>query len=157
VIISDSTTPIILLDLDRVDLLSNLFPKVLIPKAVYHEVTAKYHKMLPTFISVQTVASSEVLETLKLLLDDGESEAIALAISLQSPLIIDEKKGRKIAKQEGVKIIGLLGILYLNIKKGYISIEDARLFLDDAISHGYRISTNLIEQMLAKIGSKIAF
>jgi len=33
-------------------------------------------------------------------------------------LIIDEKKARKMAKNFDIKIIGLLGIIYLNAKRG---------------------------------------
>lgn len=88
---------------------------------------------------------------MKSLLDLGESEAIVLALELESKLIIDEKKGRKIAMRQGLEIIGLLGIIYLNIKKGFISKEEAKAFLEDALVHGYRISKNLIEKMLLEI------
>ena len=150
-IISDSTTLIILFDLERMELLSNLFPKIIIPFAVYEEISVKKSIDLPVFISVQEVMPSEKLETLKKLLDLGESEAIALALELKSKLIIDEKKGRKIAMNQGLEIIGLLGIVYLNIKKGFISKEEAESFLGDALIHGYRISEKLIEEMLLKV------
>ena len=150
-IISDSTTLIILFDLERMELLSNLFPKIIIPFAVCEEISVKKSIDLPAFISVQEVRESEKLETLKKLLDLGESEAIALALELKSKLIIDEKKGRKIAMNQGLEIIGLLGIVYLNIKKGFISKEEAENFLGDALVHGYRISEKLIEEMLLKV------
>jgi predicted nucleic acid-binding protein len=150
-IISDSTTLIILFDLNRMELLSNLFPKIIIPSAVYEEITVKKPLVLPEFIVVQQPTECEMLETLKLVLDLGESEAIALALELDTKLIIDEKKGRKIAIKQGLKIIGLLGIVYLNIKKEFISIDEARKFLDDALSHGYRISEKLIEEMFKKV------
>ena len=85
------------------------------------------------------------------MLDLGESEAIALALELNSKLIIDEKKGRKIAMRQGLEIIGLLGIVYLNIKKGFISKEEAKEFLDEALAHGYRISKSLIDEMFRRI------
>ena len=150
-IISDSTTLIILFDLERMELLSNLFPKIIIPFAVYEEISVKKSIDLPAFISVQEVMPSEKLETLKKLLDLGESEAIALALELKSKLIIDEKKGRKIAMNQGLEIIGLLGIVYLNIKKGFISKEEAESFLGDALVHGYRIREKLIAEMLLKV------
>jgi predicted nucleic acid-binding protein len=150
-IISDATTLIILFDLKRVDILSNLFDKILIPQTVYHELSAKKEIILPGFIKVVTVNESDTLKLLKNLLDDGESEAIALAIEKKSRLIIDEKKGRKIAMKQGLKIIGLLGIVYLNIKNKYISQKDAKLFLDDALVHGYRINVKLIETMFSKL------
>ena len=146
-IVSDSTTLIILFDLKRLELLSNLFPEIIIPSAVYNEISVKNKIELPPFISTQKAKDSKVLESLKLLLDLGESEAIALALELNSKLIIDEKKGRKIAMRQGLEIIGLLGIVYLNIKKGFISKEEAQEFLDEALAHGYRISKHLIESM----------
>lgn len=150
-IVSDSTTLIVLLDLKRTELLSNLFSQIIMPSAVYEEISVKYKQVLPSFMQTREVKHSETLETFKQLLDDGESEAIALALHLNMPLIIDEKKGRKIALREGLEIIGLLGIVYLNIKKDYLSKEEAKDFLDDALSHGYRISTVLVEQMFAKV------
>lgn len=149
-IVSDSTTLIVLLDLERTEILSNLFRKIILSQAVYDEVMVKYKNTLPSFMLVKKVEHSEKLDTFKLLLDEGESEAIVLALALKMPLIIDEKKGRKIALREGLEIIGLLGIVYLNIKKGYLNISEARMFIDDAVAHGYRISTVLIEQMFAR-------
>ena len=150
-IISDSTTLIVLFDLNRLDLLSNIFAQIIIPDAVYKEISVKSSIILPSFMKVEKVHDSEILEILKNVLDIGESEAIALALERKSPLIIDEKKGRKIALREGIQIIGLLGIMYLNIKKGYMSKNEAKRFLSDAIAHGYRISTKLMEEMFSRL------
>jgi len=150
-IISDSTTLIILLDLKRVDLLSNIFDKVFIPHSVYDEISFKNNIVLPTFIEIIYIKDSELLHSLNDILDIGESEAIALAKEKDLPLIIDEKKGRKIAKNLDIKIIGLLGILYLNIKKGFFNKAQAVNFLDEAIRNGYRISQKLISQMMDSI------
>jgi len=150
-IVSDSTTLIILFDLNRLELLSNLFPKIIIPSAVYAEISVKRAIELPSFITVQQASENETLKSLKLLLDLGESEAIALALELDSKLIIDEKKGRKIAMRQGLKIIGLLGIVYANIKKEFLSKEEAKSFLDKAIDHGYRINQKLIDGMFEKV------
>ena len=150
-IVSDSTTLIILLDLQRLELLSNLFEKVYIPKAVYDEISAKKEITLPAFMKVKAVHPCDKLDTLTMLLDAGESEAIALALELKMPLIIDEKKGRKIALQEGIKIVGLLGVIYLNIKKSYLTAEDAKQFLEDARAHGYRISQHLVDTMFQRL------
>jgi len=150
-VISDATTLIILFDLKRIDLLSNLFEKILIPRTVYSELNAKKEIFLPDFIEVVTVNESDILKLLKNLLDDGESEAIALAMEKKSRLIIDEKKGRKIAMSQGLEIIGLLGIVYLNIKNRHISQKNAKLFLVDALAHGYRINVKLIEAMFSRL------
>jgi predicted nucleic acid-binding protein len=150
-IISDSTTLIILFDLNRLDLLENIFPKVYIPQKVYDEISFKKDFIIPKFMTILQVQKNKQLEELKILLDDGESEAIALAIEKKLPLIIDEKKGRKIAQNLNIKIIGLLGILYLNIKKEFISINEAKSFLTIAKNNGYRISNRLIDEMFKSL------
>lgn len=49
-------------------------------------------------------------------MDEGEAEAIALAHELKADyLLIDERRGWKLAKSMGVQAIGLIGVL-LNAK-----------------------------------------
>ena len=151
VVVSDSTTLIVLSDLQRLDYLKNLFTKIYIPKAVYDEISYKKEFVLPKYIEVLKVDETELLDELKMLLDGGESEAIALAIKKKLPLIIDEKKGRKIALNLNINILGLLGVLYLNIKKEYITTDEVKNFLKIAKENGYRISNKLIEDMLKNI------
>ena len=150
-IISDSTTLIILLDLGRIELLSNIFSKVYVPQSVFAEITFKNQSALPEFMEVIEVEQKELLDDLLLLLDKGESEAIVLAKQKHLPLIIDEKKGRKIARNLKINIIGLLGIIYLNIKKNHVQETEAKEFLQIAIKHGYRISQKLINEMFSQI------
>ena len=150
-IISDSSTLIILSDLNRFNLLCNLFSQIIIPNAVYQEINAKKEIILPNFIEVCEVKNSEMVKNLNMLLDLGESQAIALALEMNLKLIIDEKKGRKIAINQGIKIIGLLGIIYLNIKKEFITKNEAKVFLNNAIKNGYRISQKLINDMFDKL------
>jgi len=150
-IVSDSTTLIILFDLDRIELLENLFDMVYITPIVLEEISVKYPLVLPSFMSVKRLKDDELFNSLKMLLDLGESEAIALAKERELSIIIDEKRGRKIAKGMGLKVIGLLGVVYLNVKKGFLSREEAISFLDDAITHGYRISQKMVDDVLEQL------
>ncbi len=150
-IVSDSTALIILFDLDRLELLENIFEKIYIPSSVLDEISFKYPILLPPFIKVIELKEDELFHSLQMILDIGESEAIALAKEMNLSIIIDEKKGRKIAKSMGLKVIGLLGVVYLNIKKGFLSKSKAREFLDRAINNGYRISNKMVEDMLYSI------
>ena len=144
-IVSDSTTLIVLNNLKKLDLLK-IFKKVYIPQKVYEEVNVKNDFILPDFIKVKNIKKNKLYFYLTKLLDEGESEAITLAKELNLPLIIDEKKGRKIAKNLNIKIIGLLGVLYLNYKKEFITKEEIKSFLDKAINCRYRISQRLLDE-----------
>jgi len=150
-IVSDSTTLIILYDLDKLQYLHNIFNVIYIPPSVYKEINFKNSIKLPDFIKVVKPTNENKINDLKFLLDDGESEAIALSLEKNLPLIIDEKKGRKIAKNLSINILGLLGILYLNVKKNFLTKNEMIFFLDKAQKNGYRISQQLIEQMLETI------
>lgn len=150
--VSDSTTLIILSDLDRWKYLNNIFSIVYIPPKVYEEISFKKDFKLPKFTKVTKPKNISLIQELKMLLDEGESEAITLAVEKRLPLIIDEKKGRKIAKNLSLDIIGLLGIIYLNIKKEYISQDEAKNFLQKAKENNYRISDKLISEMFLEEG-----
>ena len=150
-IVSDATTLIILFDMDRVGLLSNLFEKIYIPESVFDEINFKSIVELPDFMSVVKVQDCELLKDLKNILDIGESEAITLAKKMDLPLIIDEKKGRKIAQNLELKIIGLIGIIYLNIKKEFMSKNEAIVFFEKAIKNGYRVNQKLIDTMMENL------
>ena len=110
IVISDTTALIILAKSDLLSLLSNLFSKIYIPKAVYDELMfkddiVKYRIKNFDKIIVKPVNNLVILERIKRLkIDKGEVEAISLALELDLMLIIDERKGRKIALNQGLKI-----------------------------------------------------
>jgi hypothetical protein len=141
-VVSDSTTLIVLQKLKRWDLLSNFFDIVYIPPKVAQEVSTK-QKLEVKFIKCQAPKEAKTVELLKITLDDGESEAIALALELGLPLIIDEKKGRKTAKLMSVAVVGFVGILLQNIKLGLLQKSEALAIISDAEVAGMRMSAEL--------------
>ena len=154
IIISDTTALIILAKTNHLNLLTNLIDKVYVPKAVMEEIRYKNDivKVLidnSDFIEVQEVSNQEILNDIrKTNLDLGETEAIALALELDLRLIIDEKTGRKIAKEKGVKIIGLLGILEANFKLEFISYRELLYILEDFKRVDYRLNPKLEKAFL---------
>ena len=55
-------------------------------------------------------------------LDLGEAEAIVLAKEISADyLLVDETQGRQVALREGLRVIGLLGVLLEGKDRGYIS------------------------------------
>lgn len=154
IIISDTTALIILAKTNHLDLLTNFIDRVYIPKAVMNEIQYKNDivKVLienSDFIETKEVSNQEILSDIeKTNLDLGETEAIALALELGLRLIIDEKTGRKIASQKGVKIIGLLGILEANFRLEFISYRELLYILEDFKSVDYRLNIRLEKAFL---------
>jgi len=155
-IVSDTTTLIILGKIRRYDLLENLFETIYIPSEVIKEVAKKsdgIEKLIQenNLFGIKEIRNFSLLQILDGILDKGESEAIVLAKELELMLIIDEKKGRAIAKNMGLDIIGLLGIIILNSKRGFLSSNEAVTLLEDIKTAGFRIASKLEENFLKTI------
>ena len=148
-IISDSTTIITLLNINRLDVLKNIFSLVYIPKKVYDEIVIEEKITLnKNFFVVKEINDKNLYTLLTKSLDAGESEAIVLAKEMNLSLIIDEKKGRKIASNLGINIFGFVGLLVLNYKKEMLTKEDTLDIFYKAKEQGFRVSNNLENEFL---------
>jgi len=63
-------------------------------------------------------------------------------------VIIDEKKGRKVAKRMGLKVIGTLGLLALANKKGIV--EDIEQVIKEVKDQGFFISDKHLSDIRQK-------
>jgi len=148
-IVSDSTTIITLLNIKRVDILKNIFDEVYISNTVYNEVVVEEDITLESSFFIQKeIEDTTLYKILSRSLDPGESEAIVLAKEMNSSLIIDEKKGRKIASNMGINIMGFLGILLLNHKKKCLLEDEILEVYYLAKEANFRVSERLEEQFL---------
>lgn len=129
IVISDTTPILSLLKAGRLDLLQKLYESVIIPEAVYNELTIN-----PLFIDEKEkiaecpflrVEKAKNLKSVRILrdvtgLDAGESEALIIYDEKQADLLlIDEHKGRSVAKKMSVEYIGTLGIFMLAYDKKF--------------------------------------
>src|SRR4051812_45950373 len=134
-IISDTSCLVLLDKIGELYLLQKLFHKIITTQIVAEE----FGKQMPDWIDIQNpvdISSRLVLETL---LDKGEASAIALALEREgSLLIIDEQKGRKLAKQLGITITGTLGVLAEAKLSGHI--PELRTLLDKVKQTDFRLS-----------------
>jgi len=87
-IISDTTSLIVLEKQNQLSLLCKLFDEVIIPKAVHEELIIGLDKTIRTLtcLKIKNVVSSDRLQDLLMILDQGEAEAIELAICKKLPL-----------------------------------------------------------------------
>ena len=156
-IISDTTTPIILAKTKHLDLLSNFVEIVYIPPAVKEELSQKNDGLTEAieragFIKVKEIKNQTVLdEVTSSKLDRGEIEAIALALETGLDLIIDERLGRRYAQSKNINIMGLLGILKINLLNGFISYVELLYMLEEFKEVGFRLNPRLEKSFLDSI------
>ena len=159
-IVVSNTSPINnLAAIEQLHLLKALYGSIIIPAAVYRELTG-YGTALPGCREVQTYDWIErreamelpLLKSLKKKLHEGEAEAIALAIELNADwVLIDENRGRSAANQYGVKFTGVLGILVKAKEEGLIPL--VKPLMDRLISEaGFWVNESLYFQILQLAG-----
>jgi predicted nucleic acid-binding protein len=108
IIISDTSSLIALTNIGELELLKKVYEEVVITP----EIGEEYGLETPNWISIEKIEDVQKFKLLNLELDKGESSGITLALENEaSLLIIDEKKGRGIAKKLGIKITGILGVM----------------------------------------------
>ena len=57
-------------------------------------------------------------------LDAGEAAALALAVDLQVPLLVDEARARAVARSLGVPAVGTVGLIVEAHRAGHLDFED---------------------------------
>jgi hypothetical protein len=151
IVVSDTSPITALLTVGDEDLLPKLFTEVVIPGAVRNELL-RSHAPLPTWLRVATVKDPTRSDEYALIVDPGEAEAIQLARELRADrLLIDERKGRKLAVQEGIPVIGLLGVVLLAKRRGLI--PSARTLLRRLEQEaGMYLSESLTDAALKTVG-----
>lgn len=158
IIISDTSPVTNLIQIDHLFILKQLFNQVIIPGSVYAELCEipKQKKILDSesWILTKQVVDLQLVSQMEKELDKGEAESIALALQLHADyLLIDEIRGRHIAAEKGLKIVGLLGILVKAKERGIIA--SAKLLLDRLMNDaGFRIHASLYDRLVELSGEQ---
>lgn len=137
----DSTCLIALERVARLDLLMALLDPVLAPPAVVSEFGSR-----PEWLTVVAPSNTGTVAALKLAVDAGEAEAIALAHERRCRIILDDRKARAVAGQLGVPVTGTIGILLQAKKAGIIPL--LLPLLDALEAHDFRVSRALRTEAL---------
>lgn len=146
-IVSDTSCIILLKKINQLNLLKQLFGKIIITREVEEELSG----VLPDFFKIQNAKDPNYMKILRTFLDKGEASVIALALQQEDCLlIIDEYKGRKEAKSLGIKITGTLGVLLLAKEKGLI--KELKPLMDQIKNTNFRINELLIRKVLIMAG-----
>lgn len=156
IVVSDASPLISFAILNKLAILETVFDEILIPVAVFSEITEEhkpYSKALEAFAHSRVKSVSNTLAVRLLLgeLDTGESEAIVLAIENNiQDILIDEFKGRQIAKSHNLSPIGTIGVLIRAKQMGLI--KQLKPELDLLVANRRRISESLYTKALELAG-----
>jgi hypothetical protein len=156
VTVVSNTSPITnLAAVGQLNLLQQLYGSIIIPQAVYDEMAGLGYAV-PGTIEVQTlpwiqtrqVINRTLVTELQIEVDEGESEAIALAVELVAErLLIDDYAGRVAASRFGLNLTGILGVLLVAKHRGFI--PTVKPVMDDLMAQaGFRISNQLYADVL---------
>ncbi|NEO53738.1 MAG: DUF3368 domain-containing protein [Okeania sp. SIO3B5] len=154
IVVSDTSPICYLLLIKQIQLLPQLYGKVLIPRIVQQElsherspiVVKNWIKTPPKWLIIKevTVPVDKDLEVL----NAGEKAAMILAIQQEANLIIiDEALGRKVARSKGLKVTGLLGILDRAAQQNLVDFSQAIAALEKTT---FRASSKLIKSLLSQ-------
>jgi len=151
VVVAD-TSPLnylIQINCDRV--LPALYERVLVPSAVVEELghpraveaVRAWLTCVPSWLVVQQVA--EAVDVRLARLDPGERQAIQLAKREHADLLLmDEKLGVRIAREQGLAVTGTLGVLLQAGRRGLLDMERV---LTDLQATDFRCSRRVMEEV----------
>nr|WP_295934492.1 DUF3368 domain-containing protein [uncultured Dyadobacter sp.] len=155
IVVSDTSVISGLVQAGHLHVLQSLYEKIIIPSKVYLELQdlniAFRHKLALDWIEIREVSGISLVNELMEVLDPGEAEAIILATELQADLIlIDERRGRAVAAQMGLSVIGTLGALAEAKEKNYITA--VKPVIDILINEcGVWIKPDLVRKVLKSV------
>lgn len=159
-VIADAGPLVGLARVGRLGILRDLYQEILIPPCVFDELRVSESRpgsaALLEAIRLQWLVCAQLepsqdLQSLRLIIDPGEAEAIVLATQRAARfLLIDDKQGRALAKSRGLRIVGTGGVLLA--AKEHKLIERVSPVLEQLAAGGYRLSASLIARVLELAG-----
>jgi predicted nucleic acid-binding protein len=123
ILVADCSALIALSTCNSLGLLEQLFSTVVVPEAVFYEATSpnkREARQLKTYLQdkVRKVDMQSYV-FLDGFADAGETEAMVL---YKHKLLIDDRRGRNVAKLNHISTIGSLGVFLVAKQKGLIDV-----------------------------------
>ncbi len=132
IIVSDTTSVNYLILIDHIDILRELFGRIMIPQAVWEEfhnqgtpeIVRLWVDSSPSWLEVRQASETFIASVGQL--GAGEREAVALAKELNADAILmDDRKATKEARKHGLTTIGTLAILAKASERGLLDLTGA--------------------------------
>lgn len=159
-VIVNSTPLIALCHVRQLDLLRRLYGEIIIPKAVYQEISVKEDSVCKRevdcamkWIHIKEIQNEMAKSMYKTMLHDGEVEVMILAKEECADLvIIDDKNAKKHAKYLGLPVTGTLGVLIKAKQQGLI--PELKPLLETMTQNNIYIKDSLIKLCLEQVGEE---
>ena len=154
-----NSTPIILFsNINQLNLLKQIYGEIIIPQAVYDEVTAKADSACQNlknnfdWIKIESIKNPLQKKMYEAKLHDGEVEVMILAQEEPKAdlVILDDNSAKKTAKYLGLTVTGSLGVL-LKAKKFKI-IESVKPLMNSFIANGFFVTPTVYDMVLELAG-----
>lgn len=169
----DASVFITLAEVGHVGLLRELAGNVVVPAAVYDEITdepaasrleaagldgwLRSHRPDSDFLEQ---AATHVIRFGSNADESGDVSLLATAFAYGDPVVVvtDDKPLRKICKALGIEVSGSIGVLVVSVETAELTAEDAKevLYAVDAV--GARLSASLVkraEQMIDEVAGNL--
>jgi len=145
IVLSNAGPLIALAKLNRLELLETLYLQVQVPRAVYTEVVTQGLRYgAPDALLIQAfwqdrgwpiieVPTNQLANyTPSVILDRGETELLALAPTVEDPLVlIDDEIARSEARRLQLRVHGTLGVLVQAYRRGLLSFPQVKLLFQE--------------------------
>jgi len=156
-VVADSSPLIVFARSEMLEILRQVVGEIVVPQMVYDECTgatgkpgakiiceAHQSKLITVHADSKTATPPASLP----MLGKGEIAAIALALELGEPVLMDERLGRQAAAAQGIAVVGSAGILLAAKNKKLI--RKVRPVLESWQGMGYFLSPALITAVLQR-------
>ena len=162
-IVSDSSPIVAFIQKNEFRLLNILFSTIHLPFTVHAELVEGSGadivqvQQIEEAVTAGWIVVEPPVENLRIAnfhLGKGETEAISacLAESGSHLLLIDERKGRRVAKDHGIDILGTLGIIKLAITRSLFDESRALDNLEHLLDAGFFLSSDVSSTVHGLIG-----
>jgi predicted nucleic acid-binding protein len=153
-IIADSSPLHYLLLIGHIDIVPTLYERIIVPAIVIVElchrrtpaIVRDWVEARPEWVDVQQphlTASGSLAE-----LDDGERDAILLAMELEADLLLlDDRRARVEATRQRLPTTGTLGVLQAASRHDLLNLPEA---LSRLLETNFRVDQALIDALLAR-------
>jgi predicted nucleic acid-binding protein len=152
IVVADTFPINYLILIGEIEILSKMYGKVVIPRAVREELlrplapemVRTWINQPPTWLEGHSPANAPDASLANL--DPGERDAIVLAGELRADqLIVDDRQARREAEKRGIPVIGTLGVISEGATLGLLDLQTAVKRLE---ATNFHIAPEILKRLL---------